>query len=53
VTKLPVRERAVVVLRYWQDLSEADIANALGWPRGTVKSTLHRALNRLKKELDS
>jgi RNA polymerase sigma factor (sigma-70 family) len=51
VTELPARERAVVVLRYWLDLSEADIATSLGWPRGTVKSTLHRALNRLERSL--
>lgn len=51
VTGLPVRERAVVVLRFWLDLSEADIAERLDWPRGTVKSTLHRALGRLRKEL--
>lgn len=51
VTKLPPRERAVVVLRYWLDWSEADIASSLGWPAGTVKSTLHRALKRLKKEI--
>ena len=51
VSALPVRERAVVVLRYWLDLSDADIASWLGWPTGTVKSTLHRALKRLRKEL--
>lgn len=51
VSDLPPRERAVVVLRYWQDLSEADIASSLGWPAGTVKSTLHRALKRLREEL--
>ena len=51
VTELPSRERAVVVLRFWLDLSEADIAASLGWPAGTVKSTLHRALKRLKKDL--
>lgn len=51
VTALPVRERAVVVLRFWRDLSEADIADTLGWPVGTVKSTLHRALRRLKEQL--
>lgn len=53
VAALPPRERAVVVLRYWLDLSEADIAASLDWPNGTVKSTLHRALQRLKKELPS
>lgn len=51
VCRLPVRERSVVVMRYWLDWSEADIAASLGWPAGTVKSTLHRALKRLEKEL--
>ena len=51
VTALPARERAVVVLRYWLDLSESDIAASLRWPPGTVKSTLHRALKRLRKDL--
>lgn len=50
VAGLHPRERAVVVLRFWLDLSEADIASSLGWPRGTVKSTLHRALDHLRKE---
>lgn len=53
VCRLPARQRAVVALRYWSDLSEADIAATLGWPAGTVKSTLHRALARLKEELPS
>lgn len=52
VAELPARERAVVVLRFWQDMSEADIATTLQWPNGTVKSTLHRALKRLRKELE-
>lgn len=51
VTRLPPRERAVVVLRYWLDQSERDIADTLGWPPGTVKSTLHRALTRLRRQL--
>lgn len=51
VTRLPARQRAVVVLRFWSDLTEPDIAEALGWPLGTVKSTLHRALATLRKEL--
>lgn len=51
VCRLPPRQRAVVVLRYWEDMSEADIADTLDWPAGTVKSTLHRALSRLKKEI--
>jgi RNA polymerase sigma factor (sigma-70 family) len=51
VAELPVRERAAIVCRYWLDLSERDIADHLGWPTGTVKSTLHRALRRLRRQL--
>ncbi|MBP0455021.1 MULTISPECIES: SigE family RNA polymerase sigma factor [unclassified Kitasatospora] len=42
------RERTVVVLRYYGDLSEADTAAELGIAPGTVKSTLHRALSKLR-----
>jgi RNA polymerase sigma-70 factor (sigma-E family) len=42
------RERAVVVLRYWFDLSEAQIAEELDIAPGTVKSTASRALRRLR-----
>jgi RNA polymerase sigma-70 factor (sigma-E family) len=52
VCALPARQRAVVVLRYWLDLSEADIAAELGWRRGTVKSSLHRALAALRSQLE-
>lgn len=48
---LTPKQRAVVVLRYFDDLSEADTAVALGCPLGTVKSTHATALNRLR-ELD-
>lgn len=51
VVRLPPKQRAVVVLRYWQDLTIPDIAQTLGWPAGSVKSTLHRALRRLEEEL--
>lgn len=53
VVRLPPRQRAVVALRYWQDMSEAEIAEVLEWPRGTVKSTLHRALRSLREEIRS
>ena len=53
VARLPGRERALVILRFWEDLSESSIAATLGWPSGTVKSTLHRALKRLREELQS
>jgi RNA polymerase sigma-70 factor, ECF subfamily len=42
--RLPERQREVLVLRYWHDQSEADVAEILGVPRGTVKSRLHAAV---------
>ena len=42
------RERQVVVLRHYYDLSEADVAHELGIAPGTVKSTLSRALTKLR-----
>jgi RNA polymerase sigma-70 factor (ECF subfamily) len=44
--------RRVVTCRYLLDLDEAETAAVLGWPRGTVKSRLHRALARLAVELE-
>lgn len=44
---LPDAQRAAVVLRYWHDLSEDDVATILDIPRGTVKSRLHQAMRRL------
>jgi RNA polymerase sigma-70 factor (sigma-E family) len=49
---LPTRQREVLVLRYWSDLSEIQIAEALGISRGTVKSTASRALAALEKKLE-
>lgn len=48
---LPPRMRAVLVLRYWEDLSEAETARILGCARGTVKSQASRGLERLRTEL--
>jgi len=45
---LPVRQRAAVVLRYLDDLSEAQTAEILGVPAGTVKSNVSRGLARLR-----
>ncbi len=49
--QLPPRQREVLVLRYWSDLNEAEIAAALDISRGTVKSTASRALSALEKIL--
>jgi RNA polymerase sigma-70 factor (sigma-E family) len=53
VRSLPPRQRAVVVLRYYEQLSEQEIADVLGCSRGTVKSTAHHALNALRAALDT
>lgn len=47
---LPIREREVVVLRYYAGLKNTEIAEDLDMPLGTVKSHLHRALSRLARE---
>jgi len=49
--RLRPEQRAAIVLRFCEDLSEADTAEALGIPLGTVKSTVSRALERLRNEL--
>ena len=49
--RLPVRQREVLVLRYWSELSEAEIAETLGVARGTVKSSASRGLAALEQEL--
>jgi RNA polymerase sigma-70 factor (sigma-E family) len=50
--ELTPRQREVLVLRYWSDLSEAQIAETLGLSRGAVKSTASRALDALEKQLE-
>jgi len=51
VRRLPARQRAAVVLRYELQLTDAEIAETLKVPIGTVKSTLHRAIVRLREEV--
>jgi RNA polymerase sigma-70 factor (sigma-E family) len=46
--QLPPRQRAVIVLRYWDDLTDAQIAAALGCSPGTVRSQISRALATLR-----
>jgi RNA polymerase sigma-70 factor (sigma-E family) len=45
---LTARQRAIILLRYWEDLPEADVAEILGCSVGTVKSTASRGLARLR-----
>ena len=52
VDELPLSYRAVVVARFFLDWSIEDTAAALGVPEGTVKTRQHRALKRLRKELE-
>lgn len=49
VLALPAQQRAVIVLRFYDDLSEKQIAEILGCSTGTVKSHAHRALSRLNE----
>ncbi|MGQ0839951.1 RNA polymerase sigma factor [Actinokineospora sp.] len=51
VRVLPEGYRLVVTCRYLLDLDERETATVLGWPRGTVKSRLSRALRRLRETL--
>ncbi|MFJ9713908.1 SigE family RNA polymerase sigma factor [Streptomyces sp. NPDC101234] len=48
---LTPQQRSVLVLRHWEQLTTEETAAALGMAAGTVKSTLHRALARLRQEL--
>ncbi|MFE5190487.1 SigE family RNA polymerase sigma factor [Streptomyces sp. NPDC056628] len=48
LARLTPRQRTVLVLRYFEDLPEADVARILGCSVGTVRSTTHRSLARLR-----
>jgi len=49
--QLPARQRSALVLRFYLDLPEVEVARLLGVPPGTVKSWVHRGLARLRARL--
>ena len=51
--QLPYRQRAAIVLRFYADLPDAEIATALGCRVGTVASLIHRGLGRLREVIDN
>ena len=53
VQALPARQRAVLVLRFREDLTEVEVARLLGLPLGTVKTLARRGRDRLRAELAS
>ena len=53
LAKLSARQRCAVVLRYYADLPVADVAAAMGCAPGTVKATLHTALERLQVRMSA
>jgi RNA polymerase sigma factor (sigma-70 family) len=50
--RLPAEDQTIVLMRYALELTESEMADALGRPRGTVKSRLSRALLKLRRELE-
>jgi RNA polymerase sigma-70 factor (sigma-E family) len=51
LASLPPRQRLVVVLRYWEGMTEAETADLMGISVGTVKSQAHRAMKTLREQL--
>jgi RNA polymerase sigma-70 factor (sigma-E family) len=49
LVRLPPAQRAAIVLRYWEDLSEAEAADVLGCSASTVRSAVSRGLGRLRE----
>lgn len=53
IDRLPLKMRVTVILHYFHDFDESRTAAVLGIPTGTVKSRLHQAKKRLRKELEN
>jgi RNA polymerase sigma-70 factor (sigma-E family) len=51
LARLPKQQRAVLILRYWEDLPEAEVASLLGCSAGAVKTHAHRGLRALRESL--
>jgi RNA polymerase sigma-70 factor (ECF subfamily) len=51
IAELPPRQRAAITLRYLADLSNAEVADAMGCAEGTVKATIHQALKSLRVDI--
>ncbi|GAA0970125.1 SigE family RNA polymerase sigma factor [Acrocarpospora macrocephala] len=51
LSRLPARQRTAIVLRYYEDMTEPEIAKALGISVGTVKSTVSRAMAKLRGDM--
>jgi len=52
LSKLSPRQRTILVMRYYLDMTESDVAETLGCRIGTVKSTSHRALKDLRRMIE-
>jgi len=52
INRLPQRMRAAVMLRYYDDMTEAEVAEVLGVSLGTVKSTVSRAMAKLRIDVE-
>jgi RNA polymerase sigma-70 factor (sigma-E family) len=52
IAALPPRQRAALVLRFWEDLPIEQVADVLGCPAGTVKSLTSRGLHAVREVLD-
>ena len=52
IARLPLNQRTAIVLRYWGDLDDRTIADAMGMRPGTVRSLLSRATAQLRKDVE-
>lgn len=53
IDELPVKMREVIVLRYYHDMSDSEIAGVVGCPEGTIKSRFYRASEIMRKKWES